>query len=76
MRSTPLGGIPPGAPFLSRQERGKECGLREALTGCFLSIFLQKQENRPRRDPAEMRAALSFKAESKKKDCISGGGML
>ena len=23
---------PPGAPFLSRQERGKECGLREALT--------------------------------------------
>ena len=23
---------PSGAPFLSRQERGKECGLREALT--------------------------------------------
>ena len=23
---------PPGAPFLSRQERGKECGLREALS--------------------------------------------
>ena len=23
---------PPGGPFLSRQERGKECGLREALT--------------------------------------------
>ena len=31
-----LGGVPPAAPFLSRQERGKECGLREALTGCLL----------------------------------------
>ena len=30
----PVGWAPPGAPFLSRQERGKECGLREALTGC------------------------------------------
>ena len=26
-------GIPPGAPFLSRQERGKECGLRELAAG-------------------------------------------
>ena len=53
-----LGGVPPAAPFLSRQERGKECGLREALTGCFLSIFLQKQENRRRRHPAEIRTGL------------------
>ena len=27
-----FGWVPPGAPFLSRQERGKECGLREALS--------------------------------------------
>ena len=27
-----FGWVPPGAPFLSRQERGKECGSRGALT--------------------------------------------
>ena len=28
-----LGGVPPAAPFLSRQERGKEGGLRELAAG-------------------------------------------